>query len=485
MRKITSWLLLPALMACSAHQLTTGKVNSNNAAPETSQGPADAAEFGSFIDSLISTQLKKENIPGAAFVFVKDGKIFFMKGYGLSNIEKNTVVDPLKTIFRIGSVSKVFTADAILQLADKKKIDLNRDVNTYLTGLKVPSTFPGPITANHILTHTTGLDEIRPGTQGPDAASVQPLNVFLSNKMIRLWPPGEIVMYSTYGITLGGLLVESVTGEKFEAYLAGNIWKPLQMHRTNITVPGELKPDVAIGYENSNGVNTAQDWEWYHTTPASSVNSTAEDMAHWMIAHLNQGQYASNRVISAKMMNEMLRHHQGMNPGMYGIAYGFFEEYYNGLRFLYHGGNMAGFNSQVVLIPTMNAGFFFVSQHEGSSIRDNIQWAILEKYYQNPGIRKGPVVNGSAVQRANLFAGRYRYNVYCHSCERQAKTMVFNVSANGDGTIQLNSRRWIESEEKLLFIREDGKARIAFRADSSGQVTHMYFGGSWSFEKIK
>lgn len=450
---------------------------------EHKSGPHDLTEFSQFIDSLISSKLKQENIPGAAFVFVKDGKIFYSKGYGLANIEKNIPVDPSKTIFRIGSISKVFTADALMQLADKKIIDLHEDVNNYLRTTKLPSSFTTPITASNILTHTAGLDEIRPGTQAPDAASLQPLNDFLKDKMVRLWPPGETVMYSTYGVTLGGLIIEEKTNQSFENYLLDNICKPLQMNSTCITIPKELQDNVAVGYEYSGGANIPQRWEWYHTSPASSVNSTATDMAHWMIAHLNGGQYANKKIMSKDMMNEMVKHQFSMHPKMYGMAYGFFEEYYNNIRFIYHEGNMAGYSSLAVLIPGMNAGYFFVSQHENSSIRNYLKWEILVRYYKDASyITPKPVNSTRDPKRAKLFEGSYKYNVYCHTCERQAQTMTFNVTANADGSIQMNGKKWIETEDKL-FVSEDGQSKIAFRTDGAGAVTHMYFGGYWTFEK--
>jgi CubicO group peptidase (beta-lactamase class C family) len=473
--------LLILFVSCSViKKQTTGSAKITNNSNKS--GPQNLNEFAAFVDSFINAQIKKANIPGAAFVFVKDGKIFYSKGYGLANVEKNIEVDPAKTIFRIGSISKVFTADALLQLADKGLLDLNRDVNSYLKTIKVPSSFPKPITASHILTHTTGLDEIRPGTQAAEAAGILPLNDFLETKLVRLWSPGEIVMYSTYGITLGGLVVEDISGKPFESYLATNIWEPLQMRSTCITVPAALENKVAMGYESSQGINVPQNWEWYHTAPASSINSTAEDMAHWLIAHLNDGAYSNNSIMSKSMMNEMTKHQFSMHPAMYGMAYGFFEEYYKDIRFLHHGGNVAGFNSLAVLIPTMNAGFFFVSQHESSSIRENLQWAILVKYYNTSSAPSKPVNSTQNSERAKIFAGRYKYNCYCHTCNVQPQTMTFNVSANTDGTIQVNGRKWIETQENL-FVREDGESKISFRTDSSGKITHMYFGGYWAFEK--
>jgi CubicO group peptidase (beta-lactamase class C family) len=289
-------------------------------------------------------------------------------------------------------------------------------------------------------------------------------------------------MYSTYGITLGGLVVEDISGQSFERYLAHNIWSPLQMSSTYITIPAVLDDKVAMGYEISQGINVPQNWEWYHTAPASSINSTAEDMAHWLIAHLNEGAFRDNCIMTGSMMKEMTKHQFSMHPAMYGMAYGFFEEYYKDVRFLHHGGNMAGFNSLAVLIPSRNAGFFFVSQHEGSSLRQNLQWAILDKYYNTSPAPSRPVNSSLNTERAKIFAGRYKYNCYCHTCDVRPQTMTFSVSANTDGTIQVNGRKWIETQENL-FVREDGQSTISFRTDRAGKITHMYFGGFWAFEK--
>src|SRR5262245_9643412 len=311
-------------------------------------GRLDAQELERFVDGVIDEQMQAEHIPGAAFVFVQNGEVVLAKGYGLANLERRQPVSAETTIFRIGSISKVFTAEAVMQLADRGELDLHADVNRYLKRVKVPATFAEPVTADHLLSHTAGFDEIRPGTQAPDQASVAPLPDFLDSRLVRLWPPGRVPMYSTYGMTLAGALVEDVSGLPFEDYLARNIWKPLGMRRTCITVPPELAGDVATGYEFVDGRDEAQAWEWYHTTPASSINSTAADMATWMIEHLHEGRFGDVRTMSEAAARTMHATHTTGHPGLAGLAYGFEEERYNDLRLLEHGGNVAGFSALVV-----------------------------------------------------------------------------------------------------------------------------------------
>jgi CubicO group peptidase (beta-lactamase class C family) len=447
-------------------------------------GPTDPKELETFVDKVFTEQMERQRIPGAEFVFVKDGRIFFSKGYGFANLERQQPMVPEQTIFRIGSISKVFTATAVVQLADRGHLKLHADVNRYLKKLKVPATFPEPVTPAHLITHTAGFDEIRPGTQGPSAESVLPLADFLSTRLKRISPAGETIAYSTYGITLAGLLVEEVSGMSFESYLAMNIWKPLGMNRTSITVPATSKKDLALGYEYVNGVNQPQAYEWYHTTPASSINSTAMDMARFMIAQLQNGRLGHVRIMTKRAALNMHRQHATGHPGMPGVAYGFFEDNYQGLRILEHGGNVAGFSSQMVLLPNRNAGFFMVNHHENSNLRDTVKWAILEHYYSNPAPIKVPVARDEYKARMPMFVGTYRWNVFCHTCPQTATGPMLNVSSNKDGTVTLSnsSHRWIEVEP-MLFVRDDGKARIAFQSDKSGKVTHMFAGGFWVFEK--
>jgi len=448
-------------------------------------GPTDPKELETFVGKIFTEEMERQHIPGAEFVFVKDGKVFFSKGYGFANLEKQQRAVPEQTIFRIGSISKVFTATAVVQLADRGRLNLQTDVNRYLKKLKVPATFSEPVTPAHLITHTAGFDEIRPGTQGPTAESVLPLADFLSTRLKRIRPAGETIAYSTYGITLAGLLVEEVSGIPFESYLAKNIWKPLSMNRTSITVPATSKNDLALGYEYVNGVNQPQAYEWYHTTPASSINSTAVDMARFIIMNLQKGRYEKARVISDGAARDMQRQHASGHPKIPGVAYGFFEDEYQGLRILEHGGNVAGFSSQMVLIPERNAGFFMVNHHENSNLRDTVKWAILERYYSNPAAVKVPMVKDEYKTRAPMFAGAYRWNVFCHTCPQSALGPVLTASSNEDGTVKLSnsSHRWIEVEP-MLFVRDDGESRIAFQSDKSGQVKYLYSSGFWVFERV-
>jgi CubicO group peptidase (beta-lactamase class C family) len=448
----------------------------------------DSADLARFVDTLIAAQMKKENIPGAVFLLVKDGKVLYQRGYGLANVARREPVDPERTIWRIGSSSKVFTATAVAQLADRGRFTLSDDVNRYLTRIKVPATFPEPVTFEHLLTHTAGFDEIRPGTRAETAAGLLPLGDFLRNKLIRLRTPGRTISYSTYGITLGGYLVEQISGMDFETYLARNIWTPLGMTRSNIAVPDALKGDLAQGYEYDGGVNKLAEWEWYHTTPASSINASAADMGRFIIAHLQNGRYGNTRIMSESAVRDMHRQHATSHPSLPGFAYGFYEEFTNGERLLQHGGNVEGFSAQLTLIPSRGIGFFIASQHEPARLRDVVQSALLNRYFPAKSDATRPAVPMAGYrERAPRFAGTYELNQFCHSCGpgRREYTRV-EVKANSDGTISITGdpRPYVEVSP-LFFKRVDGTGGAAFREDASGRVT-LLAGDSWIVaERIK
>jgi CubicO group peptidase (beta-lactamase class C family) len=447
----------------------------------------DSAELARFIDPLIAGQMAKENIPGAVFLLVQNGKVLYQRGYGFANVARRQQVDPETTIWRIGSISKVFTATAVVQLADRGRYRLGDDVNRYLARIKVPATFPQPVTFEHLLTHTAGFDEIRPGTRAETAAGLLPLGDFLANKLVRLRPPGRTISYSTYGMTLGGYLVEQVSGMDFESYLKRNIWAPLGMTRTNIVVPDSLRGDLAQGYEYDAGANKLADWEWYHTTPASSINATAADMGRFMIAHLQDGRYAGTRILSESAARDMHRQHATSHPKLAGFAYGFQEAFTNGERLLEHGGNVEGFSAQLTLIPTRGIGFFIASQHEPARLHDVVRSALLDRYFPAKKSETPPVPIPGYRERAPHFAGTYELNQFCHSCGPGRREYArIEVKSNPDGTISItgNPKPFIEVEP-LFFQRTDGIGGAAFREDASGRVT-LLAGDSWIvFERIK
>jgi len=441
------------------------------------------AELATFVDSLMAAEMGRERIPGAGFVFVQNGRVVYQRGYGLANVAQARSAVPDSTIWRIGSISKLFTATAVMQLVDRGLIDLDAPVERYVRRVNIPHTYPDPVTVRQLLDHTAGFDEIRPGTQAATPDSVLPLDRFLQSRLVQVRPPGGTIAYSTYGITLAGEMVEEVSGMPFEAYLRRNIWAPLGMTRTMIDVVGEA--NVATGYEITGDSAIAQPWEWYHTIPASSVNATVADMARFLVAHLGLGAAGGARILSERSAGEMQRQQVTMDPAIPGYALGFNEDYVGGLRVLEHGGNMAGFSSLMVLIPSVQAAFFVVNQVEGSNLRDNLKWSLLERFF--PAARARHPVPATLPPIAQVqparFAGKYIPLTSCFSCQPIRAGSVMTVAVNDDGTLAFAGGRWV-AVDSLRFVKDSGTGYIVFRRDSSGSVRELFAGAFWGWQKL-
>jgi CubicO group peptidase (beta-lactamase class C family) len=411
-----------------------------------------AKELETLVDQTVTAEMTKQQIPGAAFILVQNGRVVLSKGYG--PIAPDTIVP-------IASISKVFTALAVVELG----IDLDRDVNHYLTSVKVP---PGPaVTPKHLLTHTAGFDEL-PGRMATDR--VLPLGEFLKTRLVRIRPPGEMTAYSSYGITLAGALVEDVSGLPFERFLVHKIWAPLKMNRTQITIPEELLAHRAAAFELEDGKLVEIPWERYHSTPASSISSTANDMGRFMTAMLHD--------------DCLWREQVTMHPRLPGFGYALQFSDTNGQRILEHGGNIGGFHSLMVLLPEHDTAFFVVAHREGADLRSPVRKAILDRWFPRATPIPPPTADPKNVPRLQRFAGKYRGNLWCHTCPFDPER-VFDVAVtvNPDGSLQSMDERWIEVEPRF-FRSADGKRRIGFAEDKSGKITAMTAGSWLVYERL-
>ena len=191
--------------------------------------PNDTIALRQDVDQFMAKEMADQSIPGAAVAVVQDGRVILLKGYGVADLQTGAKVDPEHTLFRVGSISKAFTATAIMQLVEAGKLDLHTDVNTYLRDLEVPSAFGKPITTAHLLTHTAGFDGRNSGTAAPTETLVEPLGTYLTRELPpRVRPPGETLAYSNHGFTVLGHLLESISGESFDQYMDRHVLAPLK-----------------------------------------------------------------------------------------------------------------------------------------------------------------------------------------------------------------------------------------------------------------
>jgi CubicO group peptidase (beta-lactamase class C family) len=348
--------LAPCL--CAAQQAPPPALLSANS---TTRGPQNVTELASFLNTTISDELSAYHIPGATVAVVKDGKLFYANGYGYADVANNTPVDANATLFEIGSVTKLFTWTAVMQLVEEGKINLHADVNTYLRDFKIPDTYPGqPVTMENLMTHTAGFEAQPEGVVVSDPKDIQPLDATLAQTMpARIWPPGQVWSYSDWGAALAGYIVQEVSGIPFNQYVGEKIFTPLGMNNTTIEqpVPPPLAANVSKTYAYSDGAfQQTQDWT-IGMAPIGAIHSTASDMAKFMIAQLQNGEYNGTRILNTSTALDM--HSAHFTPDPYTkFALGFFMGNQNNESSISHAGYTAYFRSEIFLLPVRNVGFF-------------------------------------------------------------------------------------------------------------------------------
>ncbi len=458
------------------------------------EGPTSAAELESFLDGIIQPQLQEGRFAGVTLSVVRDGQALLAKGYGYADVARAIPVCPEATIFQIGSTTKLFTWTAVMQLAEQGQLNLDADINTYLD-FKIPATYPEPITLRHLMGHTAGFEDISLGMFPYRLEQVQPLGKALATQIpARVRPPGQISAYSNYGADLAGYIVERVSGLPYEQYVEKNIFQPLGMTQTTARQPSPpaLAPDVSLGYTSVNEVFEPQPVQWLRTQPSGAISSTAMDMAHFMIAHLQNGRFGEARILQEQTAEKMHSTLFRMDGRVSGFAYGFFERDMNGQRVIGHAGSTLVFNSDLILLPNDNLGLFVSSNTYGTDVLiEEFITAFMDHYYPVAQEASTPPIS-SGLPPAS-FAGSYRLTRASYTSFEKIKGLLLtlDVTAASDGTLLLTAplttlQLRLAPAAPLLFREDTSGLPVAFRRDTSGSITHFLIGNrpDQTYEKV-
>jgi len=352
------------LIACTVtagfFALTGALVVAQESPPPTAvatAAPLTAADVNAWLDGYMPYAIKSGDIAGAVVVVVKDGQVLTERGYGYSDVEKRLPVDPALTLFRPGSVSKLLTWTAVMQLVEQGKINLDADVNQYLD-FKIPERDGKPITMRNLMQHTAGFEEQARGiiSEDPKAPGFDTLlKVWVPT---RVFAPGTTPAYSNYGASLAGYIVQRLSGESFDSYIEKHIFAPLDMKHSSFRqpLPAELVPLMSKGYPAAS--EEPRPFEIIGPAPAGSLASSGEDMAHFMIAHLQGGEYHGNRILTAETAETMHNSPLTMLPPLNRMELGFFETNINGREVIGHLGDTDYFHTSLHLFLKENVGFY-------------------------------------------------------------------------------------------------------------------------------
>jgi len=453
-------------------------------APGRAAGPADPLEVEAFFNGLISAQMRAHRIPGAVAVVINDNRVVLAKGWGLADLQRGIPFDPGSSPFQTGSLSKLFTDTAVMQLHEQGRLDLSADVNSYLaeTGFQVPAAFPQPVTAAHLLTHTAGFELRLESLLAPSPEEVEPLAVWLSgHRRARVRPPGRLAAYTNYAQTLAGYLVEVVSGTPFQDYVERNIFQPLGMTDSTIRqpFPPRLAGRMTVGNVLRRGRFQPLEPETPQVVPAAGVAATALDLARFMTALLQGGRGEKGRILAEETVRLMLKRHFSHDPRLSGLTYGFSEFLTNGQRVLVHRGYMSGVSCIMALIPEERVGFLAAFNCETAYwARYDILPAFLDHYYPAPMARPRPLPDHR--ERVRRFSGYYLPTSAVGSTFQTVLTPLYTarLQATPEGTLLIGWERRTRPQEfievePLVFQELGGRDRMIFHQTPGGWIDRM------------
>jgi CubicO group peptidase (beta-lactamase class C family) len=458
------------------------------------------ADVDSWLDGYVPVTLQNGDITGAVVTVVKDGQILTARGFGYADADKRTPVDPDRTLFRPGSVSKLFTWVAVMQLVEAGKLDLDADVNTYLD-FKIPPRDGKPATLRQIMTHTAGFEEFAKGVVFYDPQYLKPLDVYLkAYTPKRIYEPGTTPAYSNWATALAGYIVQRTSGEPFEAYIERHIFAPLGMRNSTFRqpLPKALSAQMSTGYGRPGKANG---FELVGPGPAGSLSSTGTDMGRFMIANLQGGMLDGQRILSEQTMAMM--HNSPLDrvnpvslvPPLNRMELGFFEINLNGHRAVGHLGDTNAFHTSFDFMPDKGLGIYISvnsagKEGAGHKLRISLPEDFAARYLPAPAQAKLGVSAEDAKKHAQMMTGLWE-------ASRRADTNFLSllyfigqtdISLNDDGGLVIpdllaangRPREWVEIEP-FVWQDRNGQERVAAKV-VDGKVQRWSFDLASSFE---
>jgi CubicO group peptidase (beta-lactamase class C family) len=484
MRTLT--LIATALLTSTA--LTAAA--QNTAPPAVAPAaPLTAEDVNAWLDGYMPYALHTGDIAGAVVAVVKDGQILTERGYGYADVAKRTPVDPKLTLFRPGSVSKLLTWTAVMQQVEQGKIDLDADVNQYID-FKIPARDGKPITMRELMQHVAGFEEQAKGimSDNPKAPAFEALLKQWVPE--RVFAPGSTPAYSNYGASLAGYIVQRVSGESFDDYMDKHIFAPLDMKNSSFRqpLPANLQPLMSTCYTEASA--PAKKFEIVGPAPAGSLSSPAEDMAHFMIAHLQNGEYHGNRILKAETAEMMHNSPLTILPPLNRMELGFFETNINGREVIAHLGDTQCFHTSLHLFLKDGVGFYVSFNSPGKAgaaggLRGALFEDFADRYLPAAEPNTAKVDEKASAAHAAQLTGHWANSRASQSSFLSAlglfgQTKV-SVNAKGELVTPFKAlsgvpRNWVEIAPFVWLDKDGGHERLAAKV-VDGQAVRFSIDG--------
>ncbi len=327
-------------------------------------------------DDVVKKGLESLNIPGAAVAVVKDNEVIFAKGFGYRDVE-NKLPMTADTLLAIGSSSKAFTTFAMGILVDEGKIEWEKPVRNYIPWFRLFDPFASErLTPRDLVTHRSGLPRHDLSWYNNFEASREEF----VRRLAYLKPTADLrerFQYNNLMFLTAGYLIEVMTDKKWEDAIRTHIFTPLEMKRSNFSVEESQKDsDFSLGYREKEGkIERIPFRNITNIGPAGSINSSVNEMSHWLLVHLNGGKFKETQVIDPLTLEDMHLAHMPtggtpaipeVTPADYGL--GWFIDSYRGHRRVHHGGNIDGFSAMVSMLPQDGVGFVVLTNKNGNPL---------------------------------------------------------------------------------------------------------------------
>lgn len=389
--------------------------------------PSESTERARELDPLdlkpkVNAILNRWPAVGLAMGVIRNGRLESFHGHGLADITSNSPVTE-DTVFRIASITKTFTAIAVMQLSEKGLVDLDAPANDYLRAYQLVPAKAGfrPATMRHLLTHTAGIRELLHlpgllrmrdlGETVKLGRRVPPLSEYYRGGLRYDAEPGTRFMYTNHGFATLGQIVEDVSGKRLDRYFREHIFDPLGMANTDLVRSERVTAHLATGYElRAHGAERLTDYELI-PIGAGGIFSTPNDMARYLAALLGGGANEHGSVLKRGTLVTMFEPHFQPDPRLAGMGLAFFRANLGGHLAVEHGGILPGFDSQIFLAPKDGVGVMAFA----NGAKRGMHWltpevgAVLKQLLGVPD----EVVRTDVAQRPELWAeicGWYRFS---------------------------------------------------------------------------
>ena len=414
-------------------------------------------------------RMKFFNVPGVSIAVFNKGKIIWRKGYGLADVSQNKIVDP-ETKFQAASISKAVTAFALLKLAEKRNLDLDRDVNEYLTGWKVPEnefTATEKVTIRRLLNHTAGIS-VSGFTGYKKSETIPSLLEILDGKgntpkIVVESVPGSKFSYSGGGYLILQKLIEDISKKSFERFMKNEILKPLKMD--NSSFDQYLQKDRSLAYDNG-GKEYEGGWLIMPELAPAGLWTTPSDLAKFCLAVQNSYQGVKGAYLSQKLSEEMLKpvNNWGLGLGIRGKGKSIY---------FFHGGRNAGFNNIILNLYNEGTGIVVMTNaDQGGTLRDEIIRAYSD-YYDIRILPPPRIIQALALTKDQLaeYAGKYRWkeNYFLEASINESNNLILRDMF--DGKINV----FVPVEKDSFVDVNTGEEAIFRRNTETGQIIDIFY----------